>query len=110
MNEVVIGVASAAGGALLIYLGSLVRSFISRRIYTDRRESTTLAMVVPAVNALLDIQGPQTEALIALLEAQQGKCNGNVDKALKTASAARERFDGFLLNSARISESKYGDT
>lgn len=104
MKEILIGVLSAGGGALIISIGALVRRAIWRRVRVSSPEAEQLKQVVPAVNALLEIQGPQTEALIALLEAQQGKCNGNVEKALHVASAARDRFDGFLRKAAQVSE------
>lgn len=102
MREIIIGIGSAAGAAFIIYLGSLFRSVVIKKYHSERRESTVISQLVPAVNALLDMQGPQTHALIALLEAQQGKCNGNVEAALAISYKARDKFDGFLRDSARV--------
>jgi hypothetical protein len=61
---------------------------------------------VPAVNTLLAVQGPQMEALIALLEATKGQCNGNVDRALKTTRQAKDTFNSFINKSAQVEEVK----
>ncbi len=98
MKEIIIGIAISCGAALLIFVAAWIRKAFSR----NSREASQLGKIVPAVNALLEMQGPQTEALIALLEAQQGKCNGNVERALDTATAARDKFDGFLRKSAKV--------
>jgi hypothetical protein len=102
MREVLIGIGSAAGAAFIIFIVNCVRTRIMKRYHSERRESTVLSQLVPAVNALLDMQGPQTHALIALLEAQQGQCNGNVEKALAISIKARDKFDMFLRDSARV--------
>jgi len=102
MKEILISIASASGAALIIYLGALIRAVVMKKYHSERRESTVISQLVPAVNALLDMQGPQTHALIALLEAQQGKCNGNVEAALTISIKARDKFDTFLRDSARV--------
>ncbi|CAK0777462.1 hypothetical protein CCP3SC15_5800001 [Gammaproteobacteria bacterium] len=102
VNETIIGIASAAGGATVIFFGGRIFRYIARRIRVSSPEAETLAQVVPAVNALIKIQGPQTDALIALLEASKGQCNGNVDRALEVARRGREDFIGFLRDSARV--------
>lgn len=106
MRETIIGITSGAGVLVLAWLASRFRAYLARRVKVASPEAQTLAKVVPAVNALLDIQGPQTDALIALLEATQGKCNGNVDAALKTTREARASFGEFLTDSARVKEIK----
>ena len=102
VNEILVGISSAAGGAMIIYMGGKARKYIGKRVKIESPEAATLAQVVPAVNALIQIQGPQTDALIALLEASKGQCNGNVDRALATAREGRAGFQKFLTESAKV--------
>jgi hypothetical protein len=78
MKEVIVGIASASGAAIIIYLGALIRSVVMKKYHAERRESTVLNQLVPAVNALLALAGPNSHSIIAILEALQGNCNGNV--------------------------------
>lgn len=102
MNDIIIGVASAVGSAVLIYTGGLIKTAVRRRVTIRSPESVAIAKMVPAVNALVEVQGPQLEALVALLEATKGICNGNVDRALETTQDARQRFHSFLEQSAKV--------
>lgn len=89
-------------GALIpIIIGGLV-VLVRRSVKIQTPGARKVDQIVPAVNALLDIQLPQTEALIALLEVQKGICNGNVDRALDNTRKAQDKFKGFLQNAAKI--------
>ena len=100
------GLISIALGVLigLIVTGiyGLMATAVRKRVTIRSPESQAIAQMVPAVNALMEMQGPQTQALIAILEAQKGICNGNVDAALETTRDAKSRFDAFLLGQARV--------
>lgn len=89
-------------GLIVTGLYGLTTTAIRRRVTIRSPEATAIAQMVPAVNALMEMQGPQTQALIAILEAQKGICNGNVDAALDTTRDAKSRFDAFLLGQARV--------
>jgi hypothetical protein len=102
MREVLIGIGSAAGAAFIIFIVNCVRTRIMKRYHSERRESTALSQIVPAVNALLDLAGPNSHSIIAILEALQGNCNGNVSTALKKQIAAQANFEKFLNESARV--------
>jgi hypothetical protein len=43
---------------------------------------------------------------IAIMEALKGQCNGNVDDALKINREAKQKFDAFLVESARVEATK----
>jgi hypothetical protein len=90
------------GTMVLTSLYGLVTTAIRKRVTIRSPEATAIAQMVPAVNALMEMQGPQTQALIAILEAQKGICNGNVDAALHETREAKNRFDAFLLGQARV--------
>jgi hypothetical protein len=100
------GLISIALGVLigLIVTGiyGLMATAVRKRVTIRSPESQAIEQMVPAVNALMEMQGPQTQALIAILEAQKGICNGNVDAALKTTRDAKIRYDDFLLGRARV--------
>jgi predicted membrane chloride channel (bestrophin family) len=101
MNPILVGALSAAGGALLVAIGGSLYHVARKRIRPSP-DAETLAKVVPAVNAVLQVQRPQLDLLIALGEAAQGKNNGNVTTALDGAREARGVFNEFLERAARI--------
>lgn len=101
-------VAGIIGGALM-WIGGWVRTFLAKRLRLEtpmskelERQCKTLDEVVPAVNALVKVQGPQLDLLIALGEAAQGKNNGNVTMALTSARKGRDSFNNFIDEAARI--------
>jgi hypothetical protein len=93
------------GGAAMLVISSiykLIETSVRRRVTVRSPEAQAIAKIVPAVNALLSIQAPQSEALIALLEAQKGLINGNVENALVNMRKANVKFDRFLEDSAMV--------
>jgi hypothetical protein len=103
MDEVII--ASAASVITLIASGiySVVKTAVRQRVTVRSPESRAIEEIVPAVNALIVANGPMMTGIIAILEAQKGECNGNVDAALKINREAKKRFDSFLVNQAKVS-------
>jgi len=93
----------ALGALAPILIGGLV-VLVRRIVKIQTPGSRRIEQLAPAVNALLDIQLPQTEALIALLEVQKGICNGNVDRALDATREAQGKFKKFLQDSAKVEE------
>ena len=99
-----IWIASAASVATLIASGiySVVKSGVRRRVSIRSPESQAIEQIVPAVNALIVANGPMMTGIIAILEAQKGECNGNVDAALKVNREAKKKFDRFLESQAKV--------
>ena len=98
-----IPVAIGAAIALLVTsIYNLTATAIRKRVSIRSPESQAIEQLVPAVNALLDMQGPQMRAHIATLEALQGQCNGNVTDALTITRAAHAKYNEFLTDSARV--------
>lgn len=101
---------STALGAIVAFLATgavaAVIAAMKRRVKFQTPEAEIVEKIVPTVNALLAMQGPQTEALIAILEAQKGICNGicngNVDQALVKIRTSKAEFDAFLLSTAQV--------
>lgn len=93
----------ALGALAPIIIGGLV-VLVRRIVKIQTPGARKIEQLAPAVNALLDIQLPQTEALIALLEVQKGICNGNVDRALSATREAQGKFKKFLQDSAKVEE------
>ena len=83
-------------------LYGLASTALRKRVTIRSPESQAIEQIIPAVNALLEAQPSQMTALIAILEAQKGVCNGNVDSALDVTRMAKAEFDRFLLGQARI--------
>ncbi len=98
--------ALALGALVPIVVGGIVTAIyraVRRRVLVQSPEARKLDQLIPLVNALALTTGPQNDALIALLEAQRdGKCNGNVDRALVRMRATRDEFHGFLVSSALV--------
>jgi len=95
------------GVGVIMTLGvTSVYSFVSvsirKRVRIGSPESQTITEMTPAVNALLETNGPMMQGIIAILEAQQGKCNGNVAEALEINRKAKKKFDNFLIENAKI--------
>ena len=102
MNETLIAALSILATMIAASLYGMATTAIRKRVHIRSPEAQAIEQMVPAVNALMDMQGPQTTALIAILEAQKGICNGNVDNALDVTRMAKAEFDRFLLGQARI--------
>jgi hypothetical protein len=102
MSGTLIAALAMLGTMILTSLYGLATSAIRKRVTISSPESKAIEQLIPTVNALLEMQGPQTRALIAILEAQKGQCNGNVDEALVVTRAAHKRFNDFLTDSARV--------
>jgi len=95
----------AIGALVPIVVGGVVAALVKwvrRRVLVQSPESRLLEQLVPLVNALARTTGPQNDALIAILEAQKGICNGNVDRALEKMRTTRDEFNAFLVSSARV--------
>ncbi len=98
---------AAAGAAVALVVTSaynLAATAIRRRVTVRSPEAQAIEQIRPAVNALLETNSPMMQGIIAILEAQKGQCNGNVDEALHVNREAKKRFDTFLVQSARIEE------
>jgi len=58
-----------------------------------------LSFMQSNITILFRLQGPLIMSLKATLEAQRdGKCNGNVDKAIEMIEEGKKEFDEHLLN------------
>jgi hypothetical protein len=102
MDSIFYAVAGMAGAFILTAVLRMVETAIRRRVSIRSPESAAIQKIVPALNAVLEIQGPQTQAMIAMLEAQKGYCNGNVDEALDNMRQAKNRYDRFLHDSVKV--------
>lgn len=95
----------AAGAMITLIMTGLygiVTTAIRKRVSIRSPESQAIAQIRPAVNALIETNGPMMQGIIAILEAQKGQCNGNVDEALLVNREAKKRFDEFLVKSAKV--------
>lgn len=99
----IIYVATGATIALIVTsIYNLTAIAIRKRVLIRSPEAAAIAQMRPAVNAMLRAFGPIQQGIIAILEAQKGECNGNIDKALDVNRESKMQFDQFLLDSARI--------
>lgn len=106
--------ALAVGALVPLLVGGLytvIRDFLNARVHVSCPQAAPLAEVVrahdqlkTAVNAVLVVQGPQLEALVALLEATKGQVNGNVDRALEKARGARETFGQYQTEQLKVGQ------
>ena len=100
------GILSAIIGVLigLTVTGAynLTATAVRKRVTVRSPEARAIGQIVPAVNALIESQGPMLQGTIAIMEALKGQCNGNIDQALEVNRRAKEKFDAFLVGSARI--------
>jgi NhaP-type Na+/H+ or K+/H+ antiporter len=102
MNEITIAAVSVIAGLVLASIYGAFTTFVRKRVTVRTPEATAITSLTPAVNALLDSNGPMMQGIIAILEAQKGQCNGNVDEALRVNREAKKRFDKFLVSQAKI--------
>lgn len=80
----------------------LLATAIRKRVTVRSPEAQAIEQIRPAVNALIETNGPMMQGIIAILEAQKGQCNGNVDDALDVNRKAKKKFDEFLVGSAKV--------
>jgi hypothetical protein len=94
-------------GGVIRFVGRFLRSRVKfagpddRRLAALRVQAESQARLT---TALLRLQRPVMDAMIALLEATQGKNNGNVDSALTAMRQARKDFDCYLMGEATLNE------
>jgi hypothetical protein len=104
MNQIIIPILCSLGGALLLWIGQAARSAIKKRADASYRvrvtspEAEVLEKVVPALNAVLAVQRPTLDIVIALGE----KGLGVEDIRVAEARGARQVFQDFLDRSAKI--------
>lgn len=100
--ELLTAAAGAAVALIVTGIYNLAATAIRRRVTVRSPEAHAIDQIRPAVNALIETNGPMMQGIIAILEAQKGQCNGNVDEALDVNRKAKQKFDAFLIESARI--------
>lgn len=89
---------------VLTSLYNLAATTLRRRVTVRSPESAAIKQLVPAVNCLVSIMGPMLTSQKAILEAQKGICNGNVDHAIGMVAEASERYNDFLIGAAKVEE------
>lgn len=103
MNDSMLTATIASLGTLIVTsLYGMATTALRKRVTIRSPEAQAIEQIIPAVNVLIEMQGPQMRAHIATLEALQGQCNGNVTEALVITRAAHARFNDFLTDSARV--------
>ena len=102
MNGTLIAALAMLGTMILTSIYGLATTALRKRVSIRSPESKAIEQLIPAVNVLIEMQGPQMRAHIATLEALQGQCNGNVTEALEITRAAHANFNSFLVESARV--------
>ena len=102
MNETLVAALSVLGTMIAASLYGLATTAIRKRVHIRSPEAQAIEQITPAVNALIESNGPMMQGIIAILEAQKGQCNGNVDDALKVNRAAKVKFDKFLVTQAKV--------
>lgn len=102
MNEIGLAALSVLGGLVIASLYGLFTTHIRKRVTIRSPEAAAITSITPAVNALIESNGPMMQGIIAILEAQKGQCNGNVDEALRVNREAKKKFDRFLVSQAKI--------
>lgn len=102
MNNILISALSILGTLLLTSIYRLISASIRKRVTVKSPEMRAIEQLIPTVNMLLDMQGPQITVLITILEVQKGICNGNIEIALEKAYDYKKRFDDFLMAQAKV--------
>jgi hypothetical protein len=101
---------SIIGGASMLLITSIYRlaeSGIRKRITVRSPEMAAVMQIVPTVNMMVPVLGSLLIGQQASLEAlKNGKCNGNVDKALSRIERARAQYDDYLVDQASVDEPK----
>lgn len=89
-------------GLIVTGLYGLTATAIRKRVSVRSPEARAIEQMAPAVNALIEANSPMMQGIIAILEAQKGECNGNVEAALAANREAKQRFDRYLQAQARV--------
>jgi hypothetical protein len=99
---------SIIGGASMLLITSLYRlaeSSLRKRITVRSPEMGAVMQIVPTVNMMVPVLGSLLIGQQASLEAlKNGKCNGNVDKALSRIDKARSLYDDYLIGQAIVED------
>jgi hypothetical protein len=99
---------SIIGGASMLIITSLYRlaeSSLRKRITVRSPEMGAVMQIVPTVNMMVPVLGSLLIGQQASLEAlKNGKCNGNVDKALSRIDKARSLYDDYLIGQAIVED------
>lgn len=102
MNQLWDALLNAAAGIAAAGIASALWLNIKWLIHSKRSMEKILAEIMSMrANAtlLFQMQGPILLSLKASLEAQRdGKCNGNVDEALRRIEEDKKKFDEYLLS------------
>jgi len=102
IDTLLVAALAALGGLIAASIYGLFSSAIRKRVTIHSPEAQSIEQMVPAVNALIEANGPMMQGIIAILEAQKGECNGNVDAALKVNREAKKKFDRYLVSQAKV--------
>jgi len=102
IETILVAALAALGGLIAASFYGLLSSAVRKRVTIRSPEAKSIEQIVPAVNALIEANGPMMQGIIAILEAQKGECNGNVDAALKVNREAKKKFDRYLVSQARV--------
>ena len=102
MNTILVASLAAIGTLVVTSLYGLVASVLRKRVFIRSPEAHAIEQMAPAVNALLKANGPMMHGIIAILEAQKGECNSNVDIALDVNREAKAEFDRYLVSQAMV--------
>ncbi len=102
IDTVLVAALAALGGLVAASIYGLFSSAVRKRVQIRSPEARTIEQMAPAVNALIEANGPMMQGIIAILEAQKGECNGNVDSALKVNREAKKKFDRYLVSQAKV--------
>jgi hypothetical protein len=95
-------IAVALVTAFIMWLAGWVRVFLARRVRVQSPDSVAISKLVPAVNMLIEIKGPELQMLVALGEAMQGKNNGNVSAALNCMRNYQAKFEEYKTKASCI--------
>lgn len=105
----------AGATAILMWIMGWVRTLLAKNIHVESQESRQLKHVIQMIeqsaavqDAIMDTQILQSKSLRTVLEALQGKCNGNVTKAIAMIDAADAQFNAFLRSRVRTMEDNGG--
>lgn len=101
--------------AAVMWAAGWVRTFLARRVKVETSDATAIRAlrkdvrtIVAVQDAIMDTQVLQSRAIKAVLEAQKGVCNGNVDRAISMIDGAEAQFDAFLRSRVRSDDEVEG--
>lgn len=100
----------------VMWAAGWVRTFLARRVKVETPDSKAIRAlrkdvrtIVAVQDAIMDTQVLQSRAIKAVLEAQKGVCNGNVDRAISMIDGAEAQFDAFLRSRVRPDDEGEGE-